>query len=80
MSAETKAALDDALAAHIADEAEQEVIVTGYVGMVSFVASDMDPEATGYWSLYADHQPHHVAVGLSSLLVQQVDGNWEDDE
>ena len=64
MSAETKAALDAAIAAHVADETP-ESLVTGYALIVSnATVEDFDQERTRYFCEYAEQQPFHVALGL----------------
>ena len=82
MSAETKAALDDALAAHIA-EASNGALVTGYALYASTqTLEQFDREATGYFAEYAEGQAHHVAIGLVSMHSQRLDYDlavsWED--
>jgi len=66
VSAETKAALDAAIAAHVADEtAQPTTVVTGYVLIVSHgTAEDFDNEITQYFAEYADRQPYHTALGI----------------
>lgn len=66
MSTETKAALDAAIAAHVADEGEAAgSIVTGYALIVSHsTVDDFDDEITRYLAEYADRQPFHAALGL----------------
>lgn len=64
MSAETKAALDAAIAAHVADETPGSV-VTGYALIASnATVEDFDEEVTRYYCEYADQQPFHVGLGL----------------
>lgn len=66
MTAETKHALDEAIAAHAASEAEVTgVVVTGYALVVSCSsAADFDDEVTRYLFEYAEGQPFHVGLGL----------------
>lgn len=66
VSAETKQAMDAAIAAHVADEGEAEgTVVTGYVLIASHsTADDFDEEITRYLTEYADQQPFHVGLGL----------------
>jgi hypothetical protein len=78
VSAETKAALDAAIAAHVADESEQPgTIVTGYALIASHATTeDFDAERTGYLAEYADRQPFHVGLGLvhrHRLMLEQDD-------
>ena len=69
MSDATKAALELALAAHIADEEENPQIVTGYI-LAAAITSFNDAEANRheYWFDCPDNQPAHTTRGLSSLL------------
>lgn len=72
MSAETKAALDAALQAHIADETNGS-IVTGYVLLASNQDIEkLDQEVTGYWREVYTHQAMHTTVGLAVLLADQL--------
>lgn len=66
MSKQTKQALDEAIAAHVADEGEAPgSVVTGYALIVAHsTADDFDDEVTRYLMEYADQQPFHVALGL----------------
>ena len=64
MSDDTRQALDSAIRAHLADEADG-AIVTGYVPIAANItADDLEREQHGYWVEYADHQPFHVSLGL----------------
>lgn len=65
MSAQTKRALDEAIAAHVEDEAGSGNVVTGYALITSHsTAEDFDEEITRYLTDYADRQPFHVGLGL----------------
>lgn len=66
MSDQTKQILDEAIAAHIADEGDAPgSVVTGYVLIASHAtADDFDEEVTRYFGEYANQQPFHVALGL----------------
>lgn len=64
MSEATKRALDDAIAAHVADETPG-TMVTGYALIASnTTVEDFDDEVTRYFCEYAEQQPFHVALGL----------------
>ncbi|MFL0711658.1 MAG: hypothetical protein ACJLS2_02445 [Microcella pacifica] len=89
MSAETKAALDNALAAHIQDEtnelAEGGVIVTGYALLASYVtAPTIERGTTRYFAEYGESMPHHAAMGLVRHHAVQLDHelveSWSDPE
>lgn len=77
MSAQTKQALDDAIAAHVADEGEAPgSVVTGYALIASHsTADDFDESVTRYFGEYAEQQPFHVALGLvhRHLLILEAD-------
>lgn len=67
MSAETKAALDAALSAHISDEADG-AILTGYVLHASYLDAGLDERgATGYWAAFADGQPYRSLTGSRTM-------------
>lgn len=77
MSDETKAALDQAIANHISDEAG--AITTGYVLFASYFSAELDEEeAVGYYADYTDRQPYHVGIGLAHTLVHYLEqeANW----
>lgn len=89
MSAETKAALDAALAAHIQDESddlvEGGIIVTGYACMASYVtASTIERGTTRYFTEYGENMAHHVVMGLvehhAQRLRHELADSWDDDE
>lgn len=64
MSADTKAALDAALAAHFADELDG-AIVTAYVTQAAAMTSfDFDAERTQYFRTCAEGQSAHVTLGI----------------
>ena len=64
MSAETKARLDAAIAAHVADDTP-DAIVTGWALIVAnSTVEDFDEERTRYFCEYAERQPFHVGLGL----------------
>lgn len=69
MSAETKAALEAALQAHINDESEDEEFVTGYVLQATATSFDAESgRANSYWFYAQENQPVHVTLGLASML------------
>jgi len=89
MSAETKAALDAALAAHIQDESddlgEGGIIVTGYAFMVSYItASTIERGTTRYFAEYGEDMAHHSVMGLvehhAHRLRHELADTWRDDE
>lgn len=69
MSDTTKADLDAALAAHIADECEGGII-TGYVPQAAYFSENtLDHGTTGYLREFADNQAYHIGYGLASQLL-----------
>lgn len=72
MSAETKATLDEAIAAHAADEMDG-AIVTGYVLQASTqTVEQFDEETHGYFVEFPHRQAHHIALGLAHMLVHHL--------
>ena len=81
MSAQTKAALDEALAAHLADEVDGGGIVTGYVLLASSANSEqLKNKLTAYLFEAAELQPFHVGLGLAHRLVLMLDREAFGDE
>lgn len=79
VSETTKAALDEAIARHVADECEAGAIVTGYVLKASYTSAErMDDETTGYLGEYAEQQAYHTSLGLALLHLRDLKA--EDDE
>jgi len=66
VSAHTKQALDDAIAAHVADEYEQDAMLcTGFVLIAACsTPEDFDDEITRYLTEYTERQPFHTSLGL----------------
>jgi hypothetical protein len=66
MSETTKANLERALHAHIANEEETNPVITGYVLAASL--SYVDDDSGAYWFDAQDNQAAHVSRGLTALL------------
>ncbi|WP_100813037.1 hypothetical protein [Microbacterium lacus] len=78
MSDQTKRALDEAISAHIADEVETGVIVTGYVLHASYVSHENVGRGThGYFAEFAEDQPYHVAYGLVQMLSDKIASDFD---
>lgn len=78
LSDTTKATLDAALAAHIADECDGS-LTTGYVLYASHLNAELDSrDATGYYAEYAEGQPFHVGLGLARMMADRFDAIWDD--
>jgi hypothetical protein len=84
MSADTKAALDAALAAHIADETEGNIL-TGYVCQTQFTSMELiDEQMTGYQRIIAEDQNLTTTIGLmhygQRMLDQYITETLQDDD
>lgn len=65
MSEQTKAALDEALQAHLNEHAGTPSLVIGYAMVVAYKTDqDFDDQTTRYMCEYMEHQPFHAAMGL----------------
>lgn len=81
VSEQTKAALDAALSAHIADEAEG-ALVSGYVIQAAYFNGETIEHGThGYMREFAEGQAYHAGFGLASMLVEFYrNPDWFDDD
>ena len=70
MSDATKAAVDDAIAAHIADECGG-ALVNGYVIQIEYVGMRPDAES-GWFRMVAPGQTMTLTIGLVHYLAQRV--------
>ncbi|GAA3730167.1 hypothetical protein GCM10022239_03460 [Leifsonia bigeumensis] len=77
MSAATKAALDDAIAAHVADELDG-ALLTNYVGVAAAVKPE-DSDQMTYYLRVAAEQPIHVSIGLTEYLANRLALSVADD-
>jgi hypothetical protein len=69
VSDQTKEAMDAAIAAHIADEADG-ALITGYVLHAAYFNTDTDTRgSTGYYHDCAEGQGYHIGLGLAHMLV-----------
>ena len=69
LSDATKAALDAALAAHIADECDGGII-SGYVLQAAYFSTQtIEHGSTGYMREFAEDQPYHSGYGLAMHLL-----------
>lgn len=79
MSEVTKAALDAAIAAHVADECDG-AIITGYVLQSQYTDMDMLEDGyTGYVREIMTSQPFTTTLGLAHYLSRQVDRSMFED-
>lgn len=73
MSEATKAALDAAIAEHLADE-NPGAILTGYVCQAQYTTAEfMDDGFTGYLRLIQEGQGFTTTIGLTSYLKARTD-------
>lgn len=84
MSDQTKAALDQAIAAHFGDSWEG-AIVTGYVlQMCGLTMDDIENgQQTSYFREVAENQPSHVTLGLldySHTMFRYAINTYEDSD
>lgn len=80
MSEQTKADLDAAIAAHVADEAEG-AIIASYVLQTDFTSiALMDEEATGFMRFTSEHQSLTATLGLITYARRQLDHFMTHDE
>jgi hypothetical protein len=75
MSDQTKQAMDDAIAAHLADELDN-AILTGYVLQAMGTSmADLDGESTSYLRCYAERQEPMLHLGLTQYLQAGVESD-----
>lgn len=80
MSEASKATLDDAIRAHIADECEGKTTMHWVLVTYSVNAEDFGTGAGSYYRDVADSQPHHVTDGLLHAGQRITDQIWDDGE
>lgn len=74
MSEATKAALDEAITAHLQDECAEGVLLTAYTMLTSYVsAGGLENSTTGYFAEYSEDIAHHVARGLVHQHLRRLD-------
>ena len=78
MSKATWQALDDALAAHISDESDGDIL-TGY--LVQTASMPIDGAGMSYAQIFMSGQPYHSTLGLAAMAGDfGMDCDDEDDE
>jgi hypothetical protein len=70
MSAATKAALDAAIEAHVADEMDGAMVSAYVLNTVSQRIESLDRNSSSYYAEFSDNQDHHVGIGLASMLLR----------
>lgn len=80
MSAETKAAMDDAIRAHFADQCD--AVLTEYVLQCAGVLEDPTREVSRYLRSTLPMQAFHHTLGLIQFLAESASDDliYEDDE
>ena len=81
MSAETKAALEEAITAHLADEMDGSMM-TGYELVIAGWPPEK-PNHTTYYYETPDDQPFHVSIGLIKMAGWRLEQRYmgpDDDE
>lgn len=81
MSTETRRAVQDAIAAHIADETDGASIATHWAAVVGIVDIE-DPATNAVFTLAADGQPSYATLGLHEVGASLARAGWgsNDDE
>jgi len=78
VSAATKAALEEALAAHIADETDGDLPTDWAMVVATSSLENIGTGRTGYWIEANDNQPIHITTGLFRYAGEHV--IWDDDD
>jgi hypothetical protein len=77
VSAETKAALDDAIRAHVADEGDGELrLMTDYYLVTAAISEDTS--VTNYLHVSSDSGTH-VLIGLVHIGARRLNAHFDDD-
>lgn len=74
MSSDTAAAIEDAIRAHIADEAEDPIYLTDWYVVTACAGTDQ--YSTSYWHV-SSNMPPHTSLGLISRALRRL--NRDDD-
>lgn len=78
MSESTKRAIDDAIAAHLADA--EGMILTGWLVMAKGKRQDqIGTPITRYVGLSSDNLEYHGALGLAHYAVLDIESDYNDD-
>lgn len=76
MSAETHAALEQAIEAHLRDE--EDGMVIGYVAYVAYTTPELDSDdLNGYKFIRPEGQNYHSSLGLMHVMVNDFTGVGE---
>lgn len=77
MSEQTKAALDAAIAAHVADDRPGHY-VSGY--LLQVVGNNLEDRLSWYQQYFPESQPFHVTAGLATVADMAVSDYWQNDD
>jgi hypothetical protein len=73
LSAETKAALDAAIEAHLRDESEGDgAMVTAYVLYAAYLNTEIEAGLSAYKCVIPDGQPYHSTLGLGHSMIDDL--------
>lgn len=78
MSDQTKAALEEALTAHIADVTDGDMLTDWALVAAASSLDNLGTGRTGYWIEANTNQPVHVMAGLFRYAGEHV--IWDDDD
>lgn len=71
MSDETRAAMEDAIRAHIADENDEPRVVTDWIALVAHEGAD--PGSTGYYYALRQGMAAHQTTGLLAHFLRYIE-------
>ena len=76
MSLETKKALDEAIAAHIMDETNGDLVTSYLLTIATLNADNLENDTSNYFHEFSDQQPFHISVGLANLTTMRLMKNY----
>lgn len=79
MTVDTKAALEAAIDAHIAEQCDGNLVTHYALIAATTTMADIGSGATSYFLEANSHQPLHVTIGLLSVGIDRV-SNMDDDD
>lgn len=77
MSEQTKAALDEAIRLHVADQTEGRIVVAYELVTASIHVTEMGAGSAYYGRETADGQMLHVSAGLHTIGRRLIDDLWD---
>ena len=76
MSQQTRAIVEDAIRAHVADETNDRIVIGWELVCVTTTPADAGTGGAYYWRDCAAGQPHHASVGLIEVGRELLADNW----